>query len=172
LKGRHHEGEVATHEEEEQGERGREQAAEPVVIPAEQYSQPQPQPQLQAQPQQQPSAIPTMTGQYYLPQQQIQTTTFTHPTAQGPTTPATALVYPPQPNMHTVGYIQSSVPPHIMFSNQQTLQLPPSQTPQTTPYTFVPQQTVSHQMMKPAATYSYTPQPSTMPMLPFGHMRY
>lgn len=43
----------------------------------------------------------------------------------------TALVYPPNPNLRTVGYIQSDIPPHVMFASQQQQQ-PTAQMPTQT----------------------------------------
>ncbi|UJR27217.1 hypothetical protein I4U23_008513 [Adineta vaga] len=153
-------------EKQQQQQQQQQQGTQPIFIPSQQYSQVQPQQATCALhgtflPQQQVTYTPAAS---YAPQQQsTQTTTFTHNHLQQPTT-TTTMVYPPQPNMHTLGYIQSSIPPHLMFNTQQPLQLPTAQTTTTTPYNFIPQPTVSHQMVKAPTSFNYVPNqiPSVM----------
>jgi len=114
-------------------------------------------------------------GEYAYETEQRDTFVSVDPSNQQPTT--TALVYPPQPNARTIGYIKSTVPPHIMLKSQQSLfnqttqsalLNPPSQQtttlqmvqPAATPFNPSSQQTTTFQMMQPAAAAASTLNPS------------
>ncbi|CAF2627928.1 unnamed protein product [Rotaria sp. Silwood2] len=88
----------------------------------------------------------------YSQQEQEQSVTIPSTTFEQPA--STTLVYPPQPNMRTVGYIESTVPPHVMFNSKNPLQIPAHQVSndpmmQPTPYDLSLQQTSIHQMGQP-----------------------
>ncbi len=95
--------------------------------------------------------------------------------------------------MNTVGYIESTVPPHVMFGSQQPLQIPAQQISnhqmvQPTSQTYPTQQTIPHQMVQPTSqTYPtqqtirhqmvqptpYTfPSQQVIPNSPYGYTQY
>jgi hypothetical protein len=55
----------------------------------------------------------TMSNRVSLPQED----------AQNQAAPSTTLVYPPQTNLRTVGYIESDIPPHIMLKSPEAMQM-------------------------------------------------
>lgn len=150
--------------------------------------------QRKEQQQQQQIFIPS-EQQTFIPSEQYsehqQTTTIPGTTSHQSTT--TKLVYPSQSNMRTVGYIESTIPPHMMFNSQQPLQLSPQQIAnhqmaQPTPHTYLPQQTAGHQMVQPTphtylpqqtvhqqmvhpTPYNYPPQ-QAIPNSPYGYTQY
>ena len=93
----------------------------------------------------------------YVPSQPRQTTI---PATNPQPSAATTLVYPPQPNLRTVGYFQSDIPPHIMLQSQQNLHIP-TQTSIHQPSTInqipvtYPFSTQQPQTIPPAALYGY-----------------
>ena len=130
--------------------------------------------------QQYPQEQQIYTPSQLYPQEQLPTTgpVFTAPQPTTPTT--TSLVYPPQANMRTVGYIQSTIPPHIMFKSQQPLQIPAQQISnnpmlQSSPYTDPPPiQTPTYQMAPPS-TYHYPQQQQQQQLIlnsPYGYTQH
>ncbi|CAF0911978.1 unnamed protein product [Adineta steineri] len=122
------------------------------------------------EPQQQQQQISVPGGQ--CPQQETFIPSQHYSQQQPAAATTTSLVYPPQPTMNTVGYIQSSVPPHLMFNSQQPLQISPQQmstqpTAQPVTYTYVPQPAATPQMsnQQPTTTYTYAPQPTPTPQM-------
>lgn len=69
----------------------------------------------------------------------------------------TTLVYPPQPNARTIGYIKSTIPPHIMLNSQQNSI---NQTTQPTLLNAPPAQTPVYQTLQPAGS-PYNPPVAT-----------
>lgn len=73
--------------------------------------------------------------------------------------------------MRTVGYIKSTIPPHVMFNSQEPLQIPPQQISnhqmiQPTPYTYPSQQPPTTSQMIPPTPYTYpSQQPASSQMI-------
>jgi hypothetical protein len=97
-------------------------------------------------------------------------------TAPQQQTTGTALVFSPQPNMCTHGYLYPTVTQNTMFNSQQSAPISaqpspynyvPQQMTQPSPYNYQPQQTPSHQMVQPTP-YNYQPQ-QTMPNCFYGY---
>lgn len=75
----------------------------------------------------------------------------------------TALVYPPQSNARTIGYIKSTIPPHIMLKNQQNIL---NQTTQPTLLNPPSHQTPTYQTLQPIPSpYNPTPQATNYQLL-------
>lgn len=78
----------------------------------------------------------------------------------------TALVYPPQSNLRTVGYIQSDIPPHIMLQSQQPIQIPQQANTQTmtsavpTNFQYSNQPTIQAANAAVPAGFQYSTQPN------------
>lgn len=76
---------------------------------------------------------------------------------------ATTLVYPPQSNLRTVGYIESDIPPHIMLQGQQM-----NTNTQSSIFTNVSNPQPSGYPFDPATTYP-SQQPQTIPYSLYGY---
>lgn len=112
-----------------------------------------------------------------------------------------AMVFPPQENYKTIGYIESDIPPHIMLNSKQPIQLTTqsslptavggnasfnrqqiptmsivsqSTNPQTQPLTFPPQTTNLQTQAFPFISQSAYPsnQPQTIPYSIYGYRQH
>ncbi|CAF0800771.1 unnamed protein product [Rotaria sordida] len=112
---------------------------------------------------------PQQQQQNFIPFEEYSQQTTTMPSTTFQQSPGTTLVYPPQSNMRTVGYIESTVPPHMMFNSKNPLQISAKQISndpmiQPTPYDYPSQQAPIHHM-GPSTPYNYPSQQA-----PIHHM--